>query len=252
MTVPDAYKDLLQLLSLPDPATAPTFARDHVLNEMNAALQQVQSAGEDFYGREELTIDLVAGESDYELTKAVQTVLDGVQLTDGTQLRKLTSRGQFRHYGTIFAGQLEDAMADDMPEAYWVESLKDLTSGVDDTVKIIVHLAPAPDVDAATLNLFVPVIKEPTAIATADLSDNTKKIAIPHKYVESVFLPLVRYNLISYFLFTNQDQVPVLEAAYERALNLLGIADPRKPKPIGESNDAALRLPEKQPAAAAQ
>lgn len=237
MTVPDAYKDLLQVLGTRDLTVDDADLQSRLVSDMNAALQLIQSAGEDYYGREEVTLALVLNQASYFLDKGIEEVLDGAQLSDGTQLRKLTSRGQYRNYGTLFKGQGSNTLASGKPEAYWVDPVRDNAS--DDDVNIYLRLAPAPDSASALLTLLLPVMKEPTELVVADLSDATKKIPIPHKYAQSLFLPIARLNTTRNYYFVQTEHLSGYEEDYKRALMELGLADPRNPVP-NESKDRGL------------
>ena len=243
MTVPELYAAVLEMFGVGNGATPSTAARDRALIDINAGIQQMQLAGEEFYGREEATVSLVTGQAAYDLPKTVQTVLEPVYLAlDGTPLRKLDSRGQMQVYAQVFQGSLTPTIANGKPAAYFIEPLRDthVDDGKEDSVKVRIHVLPQPSVTYNDTNLVLNVVKEPVLLTVADLADPEKRVPVPHKYVESILLPLVRWNATSSYLFTQKDMLDRYQAEYERALNLLGVADPRKDKPE-DSNTNALR-----------
>ena len=240
MTIRQIADDIAQVWGFPDFSAVPDFGKDRIRTEINSAIQQMQDAGEDFYGREDLTITLMAGTSEYELPISVQSVLEPVTLEDNTMLRKLTSFGQFLQYGSFFRESLSSSVDDGKPEAYFVDAVK--SSDANDSVKTILHLLPAPSPANASNSAIVAVIKEAGLFTTAQLTAGTSSLPIPHKYVESIFLPLARYNATTCFLFYKKDSEGKYLADYERALKLLGRADPRQyPKPP-DSNRQALEV----------
>jgi hypothetical protein len=153
----DVYKDLLQVFATV-PANASTTQRDRALNDINATVQQMQAAGEDFYGREQITVGLTGGQAVYQLDQDVQTVLEPVSLLDGRPLRRLTSRGQLISFGPLFLGQLAFAVAAGRPLAYYVFPLRN-AADQEDSVTIKLQLVPAPSVAEAGNSLKLEVIK---------------------------------------------------------------------------------------------
>jgi hypothetical protein len=132
-------------------------------------------------------------------------------------------------------------VASGKPSAYYLESLRDTTDATGDSVEIALQVLPKPTTAwAAAVTLLLNVIRQPTVFSNSDLLAGTSTLEIPHKYVESVFMPLARYNASRAFLFYDKTKVAGIEADYDRALNLLGITDPRRPKP-GESRADSLR-----------
>lgn len=254
MNISQVANDIAQVWGMPDYANAPQLAKERILIDVNAAIQQLQDAGEDFYGREDLEVTLATGTETYTLPKTVQTVLeDGVRLADGTPLRQLTSRGQLLTFGQIFLNQLTNVVVNSAPTHYYVESLRDTSDITGDDVKTRIHLRPAPDaLHAGTAQLIVGVINEPAMVTSAQLSAGTSNLPIPHKYVESIFLPLARYNASGSFLFYDKEKKPQIDSDYERALQLLGKSDPRRPKPADSQPEAlVVRAQQPQPAGAA-
>src|SRR6266404_3706694 len=100
--------DITQVFGIPTWAQAPLFVQNRVLIDINAAIQQMQNAGEDYYARQELQVNLVADPEAYPLSDPIREVLDPARLDNGTLLRKLTSRGQLYQFGQIFLDQLDN------------------------------------------------------------------------------------------------------------------------------------------------
>jgi hypothetical protein len=233
-------KDALQVFGLKDVASAPQAALDRALIDINATLQQLEDAGEDFFTREELQVTLSTDTETYTLPKNIQTVLEPAKLDDGTLLRELTSRGQLNQFGQVFLGQTSNVVTSAKPSAYFVESLRDAADTTGDNVAIVVHVLPKPSIAVATANkLVLNVIKEPAQFVAADLTTGTAILELPHKYVESIFLPMMRHNLTRSYLFWDKDKLEGIEADYREALRLLDKGDPRRPNPE-ESNTQAL------------
>lgn len=241
MTLGAILNDALQVFGIPSSKDAPQVALDRALIDINATIQQLEDAGEDFFAREEIAVTLTADTENYTLPKNIQTVLQPAKLNDGTLLRELTSRGQLLQFGQIFQDQLDNTVPSGKPNCYFVESLRDTADVTGDNVSIVLHVLPKPSNSfvAGTATLVLDVIKEAGQFTAEELLDGTATIELPHKYIESIFLPLMRYNASRSFLFHDKDKQAGITEDYRRALKLLSKDDPRRPKPA-DSNDAAM------------
>ncbi len=227
MTIGDIASDIAQVFGVPSFLVAPALIQSRIVIDINSAIQQMQNSGEDYYGREDLTVDLAADTETYTLEKDIQSVLDPIKLDDGTLLRKLTSRGQLLQFGQIFIDQLNNAVASGTPTCFYIESVRDPTNA--DDVTVILHLLPKPSSSvAAARTAIVPVIKEPSLFTLSQITAGTSTLPVPQRYVESIFLPLARWNATTSFLFYEKEKIPRYEQEYMRALGLLGHADPRR------------------------
>jgi hypothetical protein len=253
MTVDDIVKEAVQLFGFPNIASAPQRALDRILNDINSAIQKMADSGEDFFSREELGVRLLAETESYVLPKNIMTVLKPARLDDGTILTELTSRGQLYQFGQVFLGELTNETESGRPMAYFVEPLKDTSDATGDSVKTVVHVAPKPLLtafSAGTSFMLLNVLKEPTLVTAGQMVPGPGTILeVPHKFVESVFLPILRWNLSGSYLFQDKDKKPQIDAEYEQALKLFSRSDPRGRSKPEESNVAALETGGRQRAA---
>jgi len=247
LKIGDVASDLAQAFGIPQFSTAPPFIQNRILIDINAAIQQMQNAGEDYYARQDLQVNLVADQEAYPLSDTIREVLDPARLDNGTLLRKLTSRGQLYQFGQIFLDQLDNTVPSGASAFYYAQSV--FRSADADEVDSVVHFLPAPSASiASSRKAILAVIEQPNIFSMADLTAGTASIPVPQNYAESIFLPLARWNSTTSFLFYEKDKIPRYEQEYTRAVALLEQADPRRPKPP-ESRAGALEIG--QPAAQA-
>lgn len=222
LTIRDLFNDSMALLGIYNQDYSPQTARDHVLADISAALQLMQMAGEEYYCRQEYNLSLVAGTANYQLPSTIQRILEPGRLAStGRTLIRLTTRSQYDNFGPLFLGTL-DTLQNASPLAYFIDTLEP-TSGSDST-SITVRVIPTPAA-ADTLTLYV--IPTPPTYTANDLGASSPTPPVPHKYHESILLPLVRMNVTTCDLFSrNAARLPAIESAYQRALTLLGLADP--------------------------
>lgn len=111
-------------------------------------------------------------------------------------------------------------------------------TGETDSAMIRLHVIPKP---AASDTLTLNVINEPPTYTADDLCGTSPTPPVPHKYHESILLPICRMNVtVNPSFARHKDKLPQIQAEYLRALVTLGLADPRKPKP-DESNSNRLK-----------
>lgn len=228
LTILDLYNDGMALLGIYNASVVPQEVRDHVLSDINQALQLMQLAGEDFYARENQSLSLVAGTNEYSLPEIVQQVLDPARLSsNGQTLMGLKTRSDYDKFGQTFLGIFGD-VPNGIPLAYFVETLRNDTGA--DSTQINFYVVPAP---SANDTLILNVINDPPCYQASDLAASPPPTPpVPHKYHESVLRPLVRMNVTSCDLYARkQEGYRMIERDYLKALSLLGLADPRPGSP---------------------
>jgi hypothetical protein len=89
--------------------------------------------------------------------------------------------------------------------------------------------------DYALIGMDVAI--EPARIAWADYHRGTV-IPIPHRYVESLLLPIARYRATSSRRYRQRERHEALMQQYREALDMLGVVDPQT-SPVKEGKEAA-------------
>lgn len=238
LTLRQLFDDYLAILGFEATADdAPTWARERGLQDIAAALQLMQSAGPDYFGRQTIDVTLVAGQTTYTLAQNIQTVLRASRVGN-VPLKKLPSRSHVLQFPAIYLNSAT-APSPGSVMAYFPETLRQLSGA--DSSQVVIHVAPEPGAGAGTLK--VDVILEAPTYTDADLCNDATP-PVPHQYHESILRPLVRYNATKNHLFRRPDMLPALREDYGRALQMLGLADPDR------SPFAEIQPP--QPAGAAQ
>lgn len=214
----EVVADILHLWGFTNPHTAPGYAIKRALTDLNAALQIVwnQADVRDYWVKQTLTISLLANATSSNLPDDVQNI---------TGLCRLSStRRTLVPCGTL--GELENFMDFYLdgetvtePVAYHVQRLNQVAN---DPARCIFHVTPAPLVNT---DILVDAVKESPRYGIRDVT-NCPRIPIPHRYVESILLPVVRKRATSYYLFTAQDKLEAIDQEYAQARISLGMGDP--------------------------
>lgn len=218
MTIKQVAIDLLSKLGIEttDPTSASAGAQQDVVVAINGAQQMLQTAGQDFFTRETITMVIAAGTSVFNVPRSVQAVLGPLRL-DGAPLRALESRGELDQFARIFSGETEYGAGTGTPIAYWPENIRSGTAGDINLVRL--WLAPVPD---ASGSLEVEVVNDAPSIAASNLGDTTE-IPVAQNYAESVFLPIARHLIMLSSLFSRPDLRTQIADDYQVAIATLGL-----------------------------
>ncbi len=210
--------DLLSKLGIEDATTASALVLQDVVVAINGAMQLLQSAGQDYFTREEITVGIYAGTSIYAISRNVQSVLGPVRLDDEKPLFALESQGQYDQFDRMFIGGDNYGPGDGEPMAYWVKYLREGSTG--DVCSIELFLAPKP-VSAGTI--VIEVVNDAPAYTVADLS-STAELPVAQDYTESIFLPIARKLVMRSSQFSRPDLAEKLEADAAVAMQRLGFS----------------------------
>lgn len=214
----EVMADILHLWGFTNPRTAPGYAVSRALTDLNSALQTVwnQAENRDYWSKETLEISLAALSSSQVLPDTVQNVTGTCRIKDSR--RPMTNCGTLSEL-EVFPDLYLDGGNASEPVAYHIERQ---SQNANDPVKCTFHVTPAPSEDTEFL---IEVVKEAPRFGIRDFTD-CPRIPIPHRYVESLLLPVVRYRATSYYLFTDQAKKAAIDADYAEARAALGMADP--------------------------
>lgn len=209
--------DLLSKLGIESVAGAGDLVLQDCVIAINGAMQILQSAGEDYFTRQFLTIALAAGTTNYTISN-VQAVIGPIRWNDTKPLRALQSRGELDQFSRIFLGEDTYGVPNGDPEAYWIENIRN-SSSAGDINQINIWLAPRPASPAGTL--VVEVVNDAVAYVVGDLS-STVVVPVAQNYTESIFLPIARMLITRSSQFSRPDILEQLTADYNQAMDTLG------------------------------
>lgn len=225
LTLRNVFENALQLLDIERASNSPTYIRERVIGDINAAIQKIQASGRDYFIREQEEVSLVAGTARYTLAATVLHVLFPAKLSDGTPLREITTKGDFELFGQIFTGQTGVAEATGKPMGVFIDRTRQ--SG-NDPVRITACFAPTP---ASAYTAQLDVSRLPAAYTLSQVTEPSPVIPIVHGFAESVLLPIVRWNVRTSHYFRRKDLLQSMEQEYLAALEQIGAVDPQIKKP---------------------
>lgn len=223
LTVWDAALDVYGLFRIEVKSpTSLDLARTRILAGINSVMQTIWSRADklNYFNQETVTVTVAADSSEIELPNDVQSVIGPVVVTDGKQLAAIPSHEAMLSYVDYWYGGVAPAV---QPPAYWISCEQALTQGDRTSIKIIL-----PWNAAADYSLDVLVVKSVPRFTEADLI-NASPIRLPAKYVEALFLPLLRDWAASDYLFKSETARPGIAAAAAAAKEMLGLIEPSGP-----------------------
>ena len=215
--------EVLNLWGIEGTCNAPSFAIDRAVGDINSAMQTVwnQSDEQDYWSKETLILNFTDGEDSQDLPDNVQNVVGPCRRSSNKRpLASIGSIGELETFSDIYL----DGQTAGEPVAYHIER-KNQTG--DDPVKTVLRITPA--VAGASIAFLLDVVRESPRYMVSDLGLNPV-IPIPHRYAESLLLPIVRYRASSFWLFNNTESKATIDRDYQMAMAAIGRADPSPAK----------------------
>ena len=151
----------------------------------------------------------------------VSNISSATLRSEDTPLRPIASRGQLESWR-----QTTGAYQTGHPEYYYISRTKSTDK---DSTSISLEVRPHPDLGqgVAVGTLSVDVATEPPRFSWLDVVA-ASNVPIPHRYVESLFLPIVRYRAtVSQYYVGTQETSASIQAGYQSALAQYGMVDPQ-------------------------
>lgn len=218
LTLCDVVKEVLLVWGLQGKCAAPDYAVSRAINDVNAALQTIwnQAPDRNYWTSSTITITFADGESEQALADDIQNVVGPCRLESNN--RTLSPVGTIGEIET-FTDTYLDGAAGSQPLAYHVNRQR---QSEDDPAKCTLIIAPPA---SGETDILLEVVKEAPRYLVSDLN-SCPIIPIPHKYVETLLLPVARYLATSFMMFTNQDAKKAIDDDYLMAMRAIGIADP--------------------------
>jgi hypothetical protein len=225
LTVEEVVRTALPLIGYGccDYADLESCIRNSLMEAVNAGLQQIFSQAHrlDYFNRAQLELVITGGTNSGTLSQNVQNILKPIRLsTTKTPLHELASIHDIDHYGALYHGGA--SYAPSTPRAFFLRSMNQSKG---DNVALTLYVAPTPSVDTT---LLVDVSTEPPRYTWADVTAGTP-VEIPHRFAETILIPLVRHWATSHRNFTRDDLLPAIKEQYAIARQTLGLVDPASP-----------------------
>lgn len=192
--------------------------RRRALHDLNRAMQVLWNRAPDrkYWTQGSLEITFAAGVGVIDMGDSVQNVVGEVSLGDGRPLVGVGTISEIEQFETLFL----DSKPPGRPVGYHVERINQEGH---DPARCRIHLSPTPTV---TTTVVVDVVFEPPRFSVADIARN-KPVPIPHRYAESLLLPVVRYYAAQYWQSqVSEEQRRTIDGDYREVAGLLGMADP--------------------------
>jgi hypothetical protein len=218
LSICDVVSNVLGMWGIFCRKSAPQFALDRAIADVNHALQLVwnNADGRNYWTNATVTVTLDDSESSADLDDDIQNVVGPCRVSTTKQpLTSIGSIGELETFSDIYLGG-----AADIPVAYHVERLAQIGG---DPAKCVFHVNQP--IVGASVSFLLEVVKEAPRFTTADLA-SCPVVPIPHRYVESLLLPVARYQASGFYMFRQDALKPTIDREYQQAAIQLGLADP--------------------------
>jgi hypothetical protein len=231
MTRADIRNDILRRVWIDDPTRAPEHVRADVATAVNTALQTLWLArGSEFFTSADLPVTITGGNASLALSSAIQEVLAVRLAATSAPLRPVFSRDDILHYRRRYEGATQESQG--TPAVFWVEARR---AEADDTAGATLYVAPTP---SGNTNLEIEAKGQAPAYTATEMADAVATIGVAHQYVESLLLPVARYEATRFGWFKNEPLRETLREAANAAMQAQGLAAPW-PEPASAKEEAA-------------
>jgi hypothetical protein len=220
MNLHDVVTEQLNLWGIESICLAPDFALERAISDVNSAMQIVWNQANDrnYWSKSTLSITLTSGQDALILPSDVQNVVGPCRLDANKRL--LAPIGSISELEN-FINYYLDGRTPVEPVAYHIERSNQTGN---DPAKCVFRVTP-PVAVGETLIFLLDVVKEAPRFNVKQLSVRPT-LPIPHRYVESILLPILRYRATSFWLFSNNESKPTIDRDYQSAMLAIGSADP--------------------------
>lgn len=228
----DVLDDILGMWGIFNRCAAPDFAKEAAINIVNASMQTVWNNAKErnYWSKGTLTLTFLANATSQELPDDIQNVVGPCRLASTRRpLSPIGTIGELESFVNIYL----DGEIVIEPIGYHIERLTQVGG---DPAKTVLHVTPAP---LASTSLMLDVVREAPRYAIGDLVA-CPSLPIPHRYVESLLLPVARYLSSSFYLFRKKDQKETIDREYQQARIALGMADPL-PGKAGDNKEGVAK-----------
>jgi hypothetical protein len=192
--------------------------RRRALHDLNRAMQVLWNRAPDrkYWTQGSLRLVFTAGVGVLNLENEIQNIVGEAALENGRALVPVGTITEIEQSEALFL----DSAVPDHPVFYYIERMN---QAAHDAARCRFHVAPTPVADAAVI---VDAVFEPPRFGVNDIARNTL-VPIPHRYAESLLLPVVRYYAAQYWQNQlSEQQRQTVEGDYREVAVVLGLADP--------------------------
>lgn len=217
LTVCDVLRDIMMCWGMEQPCAAPEMAKISALNVLNNAMQVLWNQAKDrnYWTQSTINVTFNTGVTESILANEIQNVVGPARLSTGQLLVPLANISEAENFADAF---VEDG-TNNGPVSYYIE--RNNQAGAD-PAKCTMIISPAP---TGNITVRLDVVTEAPRYYITDFV-SCPLCPIPHKYVESLLMPVCRYLASHSHLFIQRERQEVIQNDYMQAAKLLDVADP--------------------------
>lgn len=235
MTLLELRNNVLRVLWLENPSTAPDYIYEDVTTAINSAFQLIHQSPLDYFRKEEISVTFGVAENEKDLwSEANAAEVIGplwVPLQGSRELTQIHDQSEFNQlFRRMYGFSESEASANGVPDAtfYMVKTRRSYSEdSAKDSSQCIVAIKPTP---TASIDISMIVAKRPSNFTVSEIQDavGTEVLSVPNDAVETILLPVARYYAMRSHFFYDEDKVEMIQQDFVSAMQSLKISDPEK------------------------
>ena len=235
MTLLELRNNLLRLLWLEYPSTAPNYIYEDVTTAINSAYQLIHQSQLDYFRKEEVDVTFSVAENEKDLwSEADVSEVIGplwIPLQGDRELQQIIDQSEFNQLFRRYYGFDEtEAVSKGVPEAtyYLVKSRRSYSEDAGkDSSQCILAIKPVP---SSPVTIRMIVAKRPPELSVSEVRNavGTEVLSIPNDAVETILLPVARWYAMRSHFFYDTEKTELIQQDYSLAMASLGLNNPEK------------------------
>ena len=204
----------------------PDYIWSDVTTAINSALQYIWLSPHAYFRQTEVTATVPSGGS-VVLPDNLQEVHSPLWVAseNNRELHRILDQSEFNQFYPRFMGKTEaEAIECGAKEATYY-FIKSRNQDDEDNTNVTLMVTPKP---SNNIDITFLATVEPRLFTEEEIENLTdvETIGIPHKYVETILLPMVRFFITRSHYFFEKDKLDMIRDDVGRAAAILGVANP--------------------------
>ena len=237
MDLKELRDNILRLLWLERDTIVPSYIFEDVTTAINSALQLLWTTPKDYFRKQELTATIAASSDNVTLPDNIQEVVGPLWIgaENDRELQRIEDQSDWNNFWQRFYGVTSAPSS--LGNKIHFYFLRERNQSGAESVQVTLEVKPTPTVE--TVISYLASAEAPSyEVSTINSLSGGEVIGMPHKYVESLLLPIARWMATRSHYFFDTEKIDLIQQDAARALQMLDLSDPT----LGTQSSMAKRI----------